>query len=200
VAELLALINPNAIFAPGALRLHERRCRPCGRNLFRDWTNPGSGAFCGVVFFMSLLDLYFLAQLAAHRASTTSRASPPSVNNIRRRAASDRIDATGRRRSRRSSRSAASSDRFSFRGLALGYFSRFSPSGPSVSSTFDVFVTWRSLLAGFLHGPAANRRQCSARGFYPPSVRSTGVGWALGIGRVGSIVGLLVGGALMTAT
>ena len=36
-------------------------------------------------------------------------------------------------------------------------------------------------------------------GFYPTSVRSTGVGWALGIGRVGSIIGPLVGGALMTA-
>jgi AAHS family 4-hydroxybenzoate transporter-like MFS transporter len=34
--------------------------------------------------------------------------------------------------------------------------------------------------------------------FYPTSIRSTGVGWALGIGRVGSIVGPLVGGALLT--
>jgi AAHS family 4-hydroxybenzoate transporter-like MFS transporter len=38
-----------------------------------------------------------------------------------------------------------------------------------------------------------------AAGFYPTSVRATGVGWALGIGRVGSIVGPLVGGALLTA-
>jgi MFS transporter, AAHS family, 4-hydroxybenzoate transporter len=29
-------------------------------------------------------------------------------------------------------------------------------------------------------------------------VRATGVGWALGIGRIGSIVGPLVGGMLMT--
>ena len=34
--------------------------------------------------------------------------------------------------------------------------------------------------------------------FYPTSVRATGVGWALGIGRVGSIVGPLVGGVLLT--
>ena len=38
-----------------------------------------------------------------------------------------------------------------------------------------------------------------AAGFYPTSVRATGVGWALGIGRVGSIVGPLVGGVLLTA-
>lgn len=34
--------------------------------------------------------------------------------------------------------------------------------------------------------------------FYPVSVRSTGVGWALGVGRVGSIVGPLLGGAFLT--
>ncbi|GAC1624668.1 MAG: hypothetical protein NVS4B4_08900 [Bradyrhizobium sp.] len=38
-----------------------------------------------------------------------------------------------------------------------------------------------------------------AAGFYPTSVRATGVGWALGIGRVGSIVGPLIGGALLSA-
>ena len=34
--------------------------------------------------------------------------------------------------------------------------------------------------------------------FYPVSVRSTGVGWALGIGRIGSIVGPLIGGMFLT--
>ncbi len=33
--------------------------------------------------------------------------------------------------------------------------------------------------------------------FYPPPMRSTGVGWALGIGRAGAIVGPLMGGWLM---
>jgi AAHS family 4-hydroxybenzoate transporter-like MFS transporter len=36
-----------------------------------------------------------------------------------------------------------------------------------------------------------------AAGFYPTSLRATGVGWALGIGRVGSIIGPLVGGVLL---
>jgi MFS transporter, AAHS family, 4-hydroxybenzoate transporter len=34
--------------------------------------------------------------------------------------------------------------------------------------------------------------------FYPVSVRSTGVGWALGIGRIGSIVGPLIGGLFLS--
>lgn len=33
--------------------------------------------------------------------------------------------------------------------------------------------------------------------FYPTAVRSTGVGWALGIGRIGSIIGPIVGGYLL---
>ena len=32
---------------------------------------------------------------------------------------------------------------------------------------------------------------------YPTQARSTGVGWALGIGRIGSILGPLVGGVLL---
>ena len=32
---------------------------------------------------------------------------------------------------------------------------------------------------------------------YPTAIRSTGVGWALGVGRIGSIIGPLVGGGLL---
>jgi AAHS family 4-hydroxybenzoate transporter-like MFS transporter len=35
--------------------------------------------------------------------------------------------------------------------------------------------------------------------YYPTAIRSTGMGWALGVGRVGSIVGPLVGGAMLAA-
>jgi AAHS family 4-hydroxybenzoate transporter-like MFS transporter len=32
---------------------------------------------------------------------------------------------------------------------------------------------------------------------YPTAIRSTGVGWALGVGRVGAIVGPVLGGILL---
>jgi len=35
-------------------------------------------------------------------------------------------------------------------------------------------------------------------GFYPPAIRSTGVGWALGVGRIGSITGPVLGGWLLS--
>ena len=37
-----------------------------------------------------------------------------------------------------------------------------------------------------------------AASFYPTSIRSTGVSWALGIGRFGSILGPLIGGFLLS--
>jgi MFS transporter, AAHS family, 4-hydroxybenzoate transporter len=36
-----------------------------------------------------------------------------------------------------------------------------------------------------------------AANYYPTTLRSTGVGWALGIGRIGSIIGPVVGGAMI---
>ena len=50
---------------------------------------------------------------------------------------------------------------------------------------------------GLIGGQAAANALAATS--YPTQLRSTGVGWALGIGRVGSIVGPLLGGALMTA-
>lgn len=35
-------------------------------------------------------------------------------------------------------------------------------------------------------------------GFYPTAIRSTGIGWALGVGRIGSIVGPLLGGVMLS--
>ena len=35
--------------------------------------------------------------------------------------------------------------------------------------------------------------------YYPTAIRATGMGWALGIGRIGSIVGPLIGGAMLAS-
>jgi MFS transporter, AAHS family, 4-hydroxybenzoate transporter len=62
-----------------------------------------------------------------------------------------------------------------------------------------VFVSMAIFVAGFCIVGGQTAANALAAGFYPTSVRSTGVGWALGIGRIGSIVGPLIGGALLTA-
>src|SRR4029079_11558019 len=54
----------------------------------------------------------------------------------------------------------------------------------------------------FLLGVAVQGAQAGlnalAAAYYPTAIRSTGVGWALGVGRIGSIVGPMVGGLMLS--
>ena len=59
-----------------------------------------------------------------------------------------------------------------------------------------------TMLVVFMAGFGVIGGQCAANAVaatsYPTEIRTTGVGWALGIGRVGSIVGPLLGGLLQS--
>ena len=91
-------------------------------------------------------------------------------------------------------------DRFSFRALALVYFIAVFAVGAIGHLGHSVaLVTLAIFAAGFCVVGGQIAANGLTAGFYPTSVRATGVGWALGIGRVGSIVGPLVGGALLAA-
>jgi AAHS family 4-hydroxybenzoate transporter-like MFS transporter len=50
--------------------------------------------------------------------------------------------------------------------------------------------------SGFLTISAQVGMNAMAAGLYPAGIRATGVGWALGIGRIGAITGPLIGGVL----
>ncbi|MCL6599477.1 MAG: MFS transporter [Alicyclobacillus macrosporangiidus] len=52
-------------------------------------------------------------------------------------------------------------------------------------------------ITGLLFVGAQFGMNAVAATIYPTSIRSTGIGWALGVGRVGSIIGPLVGGAIV---
>lgn len=60
---------------------------------------------------------------------------------------------------------------------------------------------WVLLMGAFLAGFGVVGAQIGvnavAAAVYPTSMRSTGVGWALGVGRIGSIIGPLAGGLLL---
>jgi MFS transporter, AAHS family, 4-hydroxybenzoate transporter len=58
-------------------------------------------------------------------------------------------------------------------------------------------VYWFAALAGFFCIGAQLCVVAIASGFYPIELRATGVGWSMGIGRVGAVVGPLVGGLLI---
>ena len=67
--------------------------------------------------------------------------------------------------------------------------------GASGVSTLMLGVTIASAGLGIIGGQ--NACHALTAGFYPTAIRSTGVGWALGIGRIGSIVGPVLGGVLL---
>ncbi|MGH9562842.1 MAG: MFS transporter, partial [Terracidiphilus sp.] len=63
---------------------------------------------------------------------------------------------------------------------------------------FPVALVMAFVLGFLVIGTQAGLNALAAK-FYPTPIRSTGVGWALGIGRVGSIVGPLVAGIMLGA-
>ena len=52
--------------------------------------------------------------------------------------------------------------------------------------------------AGYCVVGAQGGANASAATYYPTGIRSTGVGWALGIGRIGSIIGPVLGGMMIS--
>jgi AAHS family 4-hydroxybenzoate transporter-like MFS transporter len=68
------------------------------------------------------------------------------------------------------------------------------------SGTSAVWLAASVFAAGVGVIGAQSSSNALAAQFYPIAIRSTGVGWALGIGRVGSILGPLLGGVLVGRT
>jgi AAHS family 4-hydroxybenzoate transporter-like MFS transporter len=64
------------------------------------------------------------------------------------------------------------------------------------SNSFPLMMTITFVL-GFVVQGAQGGLSAVAATFYPISIRSTGIGWCLGVGRIGSIVGPLLGGVML---
>jgi MFS transporter, AAHS family, 4-hydroxybenzoate transporter len=61
------------------------------------------------------------------------------------------------------------------------------------------WVNTAMLLLGILVQGAQAGLNALAAELYPQEIRSTGIGWALGVGRVGSITGPVCGGLMLAA-
>jgi AAHS family 4-hydroxybenzoate transporter-like MFS transporter len=191
VAGLLGLINPKAAFAPTTeFVVHEPHLPGIPvLHLFREGRTLVT-LLLWVVFFMSLLDIYFLANwlptvLNDLGASVSAAAAIGSVLQVGGVVGTFALGSI--------------IDRFSFRALAVVYFiAVFAVGAIGQLGHSTVLVTMAIFAAGFCVVGGQIAANALAAGFYPTSVRASGVGWALGIGRVGSIVGPLVGGVLLT--
>jgi AAHS family 4-hydroxybenzoate transporter-like MFS transporter len=191
VAQLLALVNPKSVIAsatrfvvdePALTGIPVKHLFAGGRTL--------ATLLLWVVFFMSLLDIYFLSNwlptvlndLGASISEAAAIGSMLQIGGVVGTFALGSII-----------------DRFSFRALALVYFiGLFAVGAIGQLGHSAVLVTIAIFAAGFCIVGGQIAANALAAGFYPTTVRATGVGWALGIGRVGSIVGPLVGGVLLS--
>jgi AAHS family 4-hydroxybenzoate transporter-like MFS transporter len=191
VAQLLGWISPKASFtAATRFVVHEPELAGIPvLHLFRGGRTLVT-LLLWVVFFMSLLDLYFLSNwlptvlndLGASVSVAAVIGSMLQVGGIVGTFALGSII-----------------DRFSFRALALVYFvAVFAVGAIGHLGHSAVLVTLAIFVAGFCIVGGQIAANALAAAFYPTAVRATGVGWALGIGRVGSIVGPLVGGVLLS--
>jgi AAHS family 4-hydroxybenzoate transporter-like MFS transporter len=190
VAQLLKLISPRTAFSPDAQFVVQETqlSGPPVLHLFREGRTLVT-LLLWVVFFMSLLDLYFLANwlptvlndLGASVSASAAIGSMLQVGGVVGAFALGSII-----------------DRFSFRALALVYFAAvFAVDAIGQFGHSAILVTLAIFAAGFCIVGGQIAANALAAAFYPTSVRATGIGWALGIGRVGSIIGPLVGGVLL---
>lgn len=79
----------------------------------------------------------------------------------------------------------------------FGFCAAFIVSLSFVSTVFPLVVTVVFML-GVLVTAAQSGMNALAANYYPTPIRSTGVGWALGVGRVGSIIGPVIAGVLLS--
>ena len=162
-------------------------------HLFTEGRARWARCSCGCPFFMNLLILYFILSWLPsllRQAGMPVTAGITAVLSLqhRRHRRHDPAGTADERRSACSRRSSASSSpRSALVILASQIFANFPV---MMAVTFVLGVT--------VQGAQAGINALSAM-YYPTVIRSTGVGWALGIGRIGSIIGPIIGGLMLAA-
>lgn len=192
VADLLCQVAPNEAI-PTDAHFVVREPKLPGLPVAHLFAEQRSGVtvLLWIVFFMSLLDLYLLANwlptvlhdLGVSVSMSVAIGAMLQVGGVVGTFALGRII-----------------DRFSFRALALTYLcAAVAIAAIGVTGHSTALVTAAIFAAGFCIVGGQIAANALTATYYPTAIRSTGMGWALGIGRVGSIVGPLVGGAMLAA-
>ncbi len=182
--DLLRAIAPSTSFTPGTrFRVHEPKLPGLPiTHLFQEG-RTGMTVLFWVMFFMSLLDLYLLANwlptVLADLGATVSVAA--AVGSMLQVGGVIGTLALGR-----------VIDRFSFGALAVVYFlAAIAVTAVGFSGHSILLATLAIFCAGFCIVGGQTASNALTATSYPTAIRSTGVGWALGIGRIGSIVGTI---------
>ena len=190
VASLLRKVAPNAPTATSFARVEDRKAGFPVSQLFTE-RRAGTTLLLWVTFFMSLLDLYFLNSwlpTVIHDAGVPLEQAITITALFQVGGAAAAI-VLGRVVDRQMSYDILA---WVYAGAALCVFLIGLVSGTVAIETAAVFAAGFCVIGG---------QTCSnslAAESYPTLLRSTGVGWALGIGRIGSIVGPVLGGLLLS--
>lgn len=192
VSALLKRINPTLSFPEGTRFVARDEARISGfaiRHLFTESRALGTGLIW-IMCFMNLLNLYFClnwlptvftnAGLSIGQSSmiTALLQAAGIVSTILLGIAGDRLNP--------------------FTVLGVAYFASgvFTACIGLAVSSVNLLVPVVFLSGFFLNG-GQNLSQAVVAGYYPTLIRSTGLSWANGIGRVGSIVGPFLGGLIL---
>jgi AAHS family 4-hydroxybenzoate transporter-like MFS transporter len=90
-------------------------------------------------------------------------------------------------------------DRGNLRKILVGFFLLAAVSVASIGQAENLALLMTVIfIAGFSVIGSQSVINGLAAGIYPTNIRSTGVGWALGIGRIGSIIGPVAGGIILS--
>ncbi|MFL6672360.1 MAG: MFS transporter [Massilia sp.] len=191
VSAIMQKINP-AFASEGVVFLADehKETRSPVRQLFADKRAVLTGLLW-VVFFMSLMDLYFLSNWLP----TVIHDTGIPVSSAALITAMLQIGGTvgtlvlGRVFDKVSPFRALSVIYF----LAAGFIVSVGFAGTSVSTlALTIFGAGFCVIGGQI---GANSLAAKA---YPTAIRATGVGWSLGIGRIGSVLGPVIGGLLLS--
>jgi AAHS family 4-hydroxybenzoate transporter-like MFS transporter len=169
---------------------HESTQRVSLKLLFRDECRRNT-LLLWVIFFMSLLDIYLLVSWLPTTVSSTGATIRTAilvgmmlqigglVSSLPMGWIIDRFSAR-----------AALAPAYLVAALCIAIIGKYA-GGSTLSTLLVVFGAGAGILGG------QNAANAVAAMTYPTLVRSTGVGWALGIGRIGSIIGPIVAGILI---
>jgi AAHS family 4-hydroxybenzoate transporter-like MFS transporter len=190
VADLLTRIAPSAAL-PAGTRFGVHEAKLAGLPVAHLFTESRALAtlVLWVVFFMSLLDLYLLSNwlptvLNDLGASVSMAAAVGAMLQVGGIVGTFILGQF--------------IDRFSFRALSLTYlFAAFAVAAVGFSGQSIALAALAIFCAGFCIVGGQIASNALAATYYPTTMRSSGVGWALGIGRIGSIVGPLIGGVML---
>jgi AAHS family 4-hydroxybenzoate transporter-like MFS transporter len=191
IARVLTRINPTASFAPGTrfVIAEERKAGFTVGHLFREGRALGT-ALLWVVFFASLLDIFLVASwlpfVLRDAGLSLSTAVDVSATMAMGGVVACLVTAPVLNR------------QGCFAILAPAYLLAAAALAALGSVGTDLgLILVTAFLAGAGNIAGQNTANALAAAFYPTYIRATGVGWALGIGRIGAVVGPAIGGVIL---